>query len=266
MPGSDVRLDIVTNINSERNDLVGTFAPKNDVHSISDCSLDHPVLRTGHSNQLPLWLVALRILFRLRSTHRFLLFWIVLHLGLGFLSLGLSLLIKSLALSGFGYVIIFDAFGLFNILVSETLSSYHDFSGPSNAYPFGPKRFEVVFGFVNILYVLFAGVNLIKEGVEGLVLEKASNGSPLAPPFAGLGPLSGAVVLLCCLMTFVTAIAYRNHRQLSLLRFRKRTTTPVVDAYGSQTLNPFIISTLVFGALTVSLLFNVTFGYPCLSF
>ncbi|KAJ9068327.1 hypothetical protein DSO57_1029941 [Entomophthora muscae] len=222
--------------------------------------LDLPSLRSSHRDHIPLLQLALKILPRLRSNHRFLLLWIVLHLGLGFLALGLSLFIKSLALSGFGYIVIFDAFGLFNILVSETLSSFCDISDPSSAYPFGLKRFEVVFGLVNILYVLFAAVNLIKEGVEGLLLGEAPDPTPVAPPFAGFGPLSGAVVLLCCVMTFITAISYRNHWQLSLLRFRKQTSHPVVYAFWSQILNPFVLSTLVFGVLTVSLLFNATFG------
>lgn len=58
--------------------------------------IDLPSLRSSQKDHISLLQLALKIIPRLRSTHRFLLLWIVLHLGLGFLALGLSLFIKSL--------------------------------------------------------------------------------------------------------------------------------------------------------------------------
>ncbi|CAH1762713.1 3850_t:CDS:2 [Entrophospora sp. SA101] len=78
---------------------------------------------------------------------------------------------NGLALTGFAYLVIFDAMGIFTIFISTVLITYRSLREPTIKNPFGVQRYEILFGFINILYLLFVALYILKEGLEHLLLE-----------------------------------------------------------------------------------------------
>ncbi|KAF9166664.1 Endoplasmic reticulum zinc transporter [Actinomortierella ambigua] len=82
-------------------------------------------------------------------------------------------------------------------------------------YPFGVQRIEVLFGLSNAIFLLFIGMNMLKESLEHMMLEGDHHGAgdhhdatvriPLFWTILGLGA------------TLVGAIGYQNHKQFCLL-------------------------------------------------
>ncbi|KAG0254262.1 Endoplasmic reticulum zinc transporter [Actinomortierella ambigua] len=121
----------------------------------------------------------------------------------------------SLAISGLGYMLMFDAFGILNIFVSSVVHTDGRFKKSTVRYPFGVQRIEVLFGLSNAIFLLFIGMNMLKESLEHMMLEGDHHGAgdhhdatvriPLFWTILGLGA------------TLVGAIGYQNHKQFCLL-------------------------------------------------
>ncbi|PWN37184.1 uncharacterized protein FA14DRAFT_187312 [Meira miltonrushii] len=86
----------------------------------------------------------------------------------------------SLAMTGLGYLVVFDAFGVLNSVASEWLieqwrrekASVHA-HGHNKKFvkPYGPHRIETLLQFSQTIYLLFAAIYVCKESVEHALLE-----------------------------------------------------------------------------------------------
>jgi Cation efflux family len=86
----------------------------------------------------------------------------------------------SLAMTGLGYLVVFDAFGVLNSVASEWLieqwrrekASVHAHGHSKKfAKPYGPHRIETLLQFSQTIYLLFAAIYVCKESVEHALLE-----------------------------------------------------------------------------------------------
>ncbi|KAF8962656.1 Endoplasmic reticulum zinc transporter [Entomortierella lignicola] len=79
--------------------------------------------------------------------------------------------------------------------------------------PFGVQRFEILFGLFNAIFLLFIGMNMLKESLEHLMLEddhhSGDHGAVVRVPLfwtvIGLGA------------TLISSLGYQNHKQFCLL-------------------------------------------------
>ncbi|CAJ0754941.1 6720_t:CDS:2 [Entrophospora sp. SA101] len=110
------------------------------------------------------------------------------------------------ALTGFAYLVIFDAMGIFTIFISTVLITYRSLREPTIKNPFGVQRYEILFGFINILYLLFVALYILKEGLEHLLLETSEEHYDHNFVF----PLYWVILALG--VTLISAINYRNHK------------------------------------------------------
>ncbi|KAG0233235.1 Endoplasmic reticulum zinc transporter [Actinomortierella wolfii] len=78
-------------------------------------------------------------------------------------------------------------------------------------YPFGVQRIEVLFGLSNAIFLLFIGMNMLKESLEHLMLEGEHHGGD----HHGRIPLFWTIIGLGA--TLVGSIGYQNHEQFCLL-------------------------------------------------
>src|SRR6185312_1219389 len=103
-----------------------------------------------------------------------------------------------LALTGFAYLVIFDAFGVFTTFASTVLITYRSLRESSIKHPFGyellrchtlavnileltefllfsVQRYEVLLGFINTIYLIFVAMYVTKESLEHLLLESSED-------------------------------------------------------------------------------------------
>ncbi|CAJ0829413.1 20061_t:CDS:10, partial [Entrophospora sp. SA101] len=118
---------------------------------------------------------------------------------------------NGLALTGFAYLVIFDAMGIFTIFISTVLITYRSLREPTIKNPFGVQRYEILFGFINILYLLFVALYILKEGLEHLLLETSEEHYDHNFVF----PLYWVILALG--VTLISAINYRNHKGFLLI-------------------------------------------------
>ncbi|RIB23887.1 cation efflux family-domain-containing protein [Gigaspora rosea] len=148
------------------------------------------------------------VLSSLPLSKKSLLAWGVIHL-----SLGIALWVKGqwtnngLALTGFSYLVIFDAMGVFTTFISSVLKAYESLRLSSIRNPFGIQRFEVLFGFVNTLYLLFVALYMLKEGLEHFVLESNCEHSNI---HSHKIPILWVLLAMCA--TLISAIGCQNHK------------------------------------------------------
>ncbi|CAG8690152.1 28513_t:CDS:2 [Dentiscutata erythropus] len=133
--------------------------------------------------------------------------WGVIHL-----SLGIALWLKGqwnngLALTGFAYLVIFDAIGVFTTFISSVLTTYESLRLSSIRNPFGIQRFEILFGFVNTLYLFFVALYMLKEGLEHFILESNYEHSNL---HSHKIPILWVLLAMCA--TLISAIGCQNHK------------------------------------------------------
>jgi Co/Zn/Cd efflux system component len=80
----------------------------------------------------------------------------------------------SLSLTGLGYLVVFDAFGILNGVISEWLANDWKHQGREKQLirrPYGPHRVETVLQFSQTIFLLFASIYVCKESVEHALLE-----------------------------------------------------------------------------------------------
>ncbi|KAF9976557.1 Endoplasmic reticulum zinc transporter [Actinomortierella ambigua] len=141
--------------------------------------------------------------------------WMVIHAVVATFTWLSGLSHGSLAISGLGYMLMFDTFGILNIFVSSVVHTDGRFTKSTVRYPFGVQRIEVLAGLSNAIFLLFIGMNMLKESLEHLMLEGDHHGS---------GDHHGAIVrvplfwtILGLGATLVGAIGHQNHKQFCLL-------------------------------------------------
>ncbi|KAG0216339.1 Endoplasmic reticulum zinc transporter [Mortierella sp. NVP41] len=122
--------------------------------------------------------------------------------------------LSAIAIIGLSYMLLFDAFGVLNIFVSSVIHTDIKMKKSTVKHPFGVQRFEILFGLFNAIFLLFIGMNMLKESLEHLMLEDDHHG----------GGDHGAVVrvpifwtLVALGATLVSSLAYQNHKQFCLL-------------------------------------------------
>lgn len=106
----------------------------------------------------------------------------------------------SLSVTGLGYLVVFDSFGVLNDVLSDWISSARASSerergGPmtgtrySKAY--STHRVSTLLNFVQTIYLLFAAVYVCKESIEHALLEGGDEGAPATPAPAHVQEASG---------------------------------------------------------------------------
>lgn len=129
--------------------------------------------------------------------------------GLGATLWVMGQLRDSLALTGFGFLVVFDTLGLVN-----AICKYRTKSAPTEPLrrPFGMHRFESLLDFTLVLYLFFAGMYMCKENAEHALL---ASSAPHEEDRAGL-VLPLGVLVLALGMCFGTNVVLRNHERLGM--------------------------------------------------
>ncbi|CAB4431154.1 unnamed protein product [Rhizophagus irregularis] len=190
----------------------------------------------------------------LPSSQKTLFAWGTIHLFLG-----IFLWLKGqwgcgLALTGFAYLVIFDALGVFTTFISSVIATYRPLRESTIRNPFGVQRYEILFGFINALYLLFVALYMLKEGLEHFMLETSEEHVEGHSPDFPMG-----WVLLALGATLISAIYYRNHIRFSALL---RSASSVIgtrplnywqfnDGFTIVLTNLFTLSTLLCGSSVI---------------
>ena len=208
----------------------------------------------------------------------------VLHFVLGSALWVFGAVRDSLALVGFGYLVVFDTFGLLSTLATLTfdaawtqhvdaarmaqLGRERDGVGevPQPAdlrRPYGTRRIETLLFFSEMVYLLFAGMYMCKENVEHALL--AAN-LPHTEDREGV-VLPFWVLLLAVTACVFTNVGLRNHGNLAAAcgigarpraaehgRNKSVLAAPAIPAGALQDamLNPFSVTVLFFGAVLLA--------------
>lgn len=115
----------------------------------------------------------------LPASHRPLLLFGSLHFILGAILWTKGQSGDSLSLTGLGYLVVFDAFGILNGVASEWSNEVWKRQGELKRLketirkPYGPHRTETVLQFSQTIFLLFASIYVCKESVEHALLEGA---------------------------------------------------------------------------------------------
>ncbi|KAG0290307.1 Endoplasmic reticulum zinc transporter, partial [Linnemannia gamsii] len=139
--------------------------------------------------------------------------WILAHSTIAVFTWLSGMRSGSLSIIGLSYMLLFDAFGVLNIFVSSVIHTDIKMKRSTVKHPFGVQRFEILFGLFNAIFLLFIGMNMLKESLEHLMLEDDHHGGD-----------HGAVVrvpifwtLVALGATLTSSLAYQNHKQFCLL-------------------------------------------------
>lgn len=139
--------------------------------------------------------------------------WILVHSTIAIFTWLSGMRAGSLSIIGLSYMLLFDAFGILNIFVSSVIHTDNKMKKSTVKHPFGVQRFEILFGLFNAIFLLFIGMNMLKESLEHLMLEDDHHGGDY-----------GAVVrvpvfwtLVALGATLVSSLGYQNHKQFCLL-------------------------------------------------
>ena len=115
----------------------------------------------------------------------------------------------SLALTGFGFLLVFDTLGLVNAMCKYRTKSA---AAEPLRRPFGMHRFESLLDFTLVLYLFFAGMYMCKENAEHALL---ASSAPHEEDRAGL-VLPLGVLVLALGMCIGTNVVLRNHERLGM--------------------------------------------------
>ncbi|KAF9921970.1 Endoplasmic reticulum zinc transporter [Mortierella alpina] len=160
----------------------------------------------------------------------------------------------SLSIIGLSYMTLFDAFGVLNTFISSVIHSDRNMKTSTVKHPFGIQRFAILFGLFNAIFLLFIGMNMLKESLEHLMLEDDHHGGDhgavaQVPIFWTLVALGAALI---------STLGYQNHKQYCLLLNHTSQSSHGHSASSDvATLfrNPFSLTSLgcVIGALMVAM-------------
>lgn len=127
----------------------------------------------------------------------------------------------SLALTGLGYLIVFDAFGVLNSVIAEWITerwrTEHDSAFSSRKplrklrRPYGPHRIETLLQFSQTVYLLFAAIYVCKESFEHALLEGSEEHHEQDD--VGLTLPSGMLITATMACTF-SNVLLQNHAKL----------------------------------------------------
>ena len=197
----------------------------------------------------------------------------------------------SLAVTGFGYLVVFDAFGVLSEVGSEMaheswrkeLDQRYK-GGRSRGHtsieqirrPYGPHRFETILHFSQSIYLLFSAIYVLKESIEHALLEgseeheEASTGLSLpigllllatgACIFSNIVLKNHAKLVAACGISTAASTAQHQYsnghaRRGSVLTSPTTLAGPFLGLFA----NPFSLTVLFFAA---SLLFSAVFMPP----
>ncbi|KAI7821557.1 cation efflux family-domain-containing protein [Gamsiella multidivaricata] len=140
--------------------------------------------------------------------------WIMIHSTIAVMTWLSGMRAGSLSIIGLAYMMLFDAFGVFNIFLSSVVHTDTKLKRATVKHPFGVQRFEILFGLFNGIFLLFIGMNMLKESLEHLMLEDDHHGGNDHGPVVRV-PLFWTVIALGA--TLVSSLGYQNHNQFCLL-------------------------------------------------
>ncbi|KAF9214659.1 Endoplasmic reticulum zinc transporter [Podila verticillata] len=140
--------------------------------------------------------------------------WILLHSFIAVMTWVSGMGAGSLAITGLGYMLLFDAFGVLNIFISSVIHTDINMKKSTVKHPFGVQRFEILFGLFNAIFLLFIGMNMLKESLEHLMLEDDHHGGKDHGPAVRV-PLFWTFVALGA--TLISSLGYQNHKQFCAL-------------------------------------------------
>ncbi|KAI8348681.1 cation efflux protein [Mortierella sp. GBAus27b] len=149
--------------------------------------------------------------------------WVLLHSVIAFMTWLSGMGDGSLAVVGLGYMMLFDAFGVLNTFISSVIHTDMRMKRATVKHPFGIQRFEILFGLSNAIFLLFIGMNMLKESLEHLMLEDDHHGGNDRGGHQAAVRISVFWPLIGLGATLISALGYRNHSQFcQLLEPRSR--------------------------------------------
>ncbi|KAF9951659.1 Endoplasmic reticulum zinc transporter [Mortierella alpina] len=92
---------------------------------------------------------------------------------------------------GLSYMTLFDAFGVLNTFISSVIHTDRNMKKSTVKHPFGIQRFAILFGLFNAIFLLFIGMNMLKESLEHLMLADDHHGGD----HGALGCVVGALMV-----------------------------------------------------------------------
>ncbi|KAG0057626.1 Endoplasmic reticulum zinc transporter [Gryganskiella cystojenkinii] len=139
--------------------------------------------------------------------------WILAHSSIAVLTWLSGMRAGSLSIIGLSYMLLFDAFGVLNIFISSVIHTDIKMKKSTVKHPFGVQRFEILFGLFNAIFLLFIGMNMLKESLEHLMLEDDHHGGDHGAVVRV--PLFWTMIALGA--TLISSLGYQNHKQFCLL-------------------------------------------------
>ncbi|GJJ77007.1 hypothetical protein EMPS_09366 [Entomortierella parvispora] len=139
--------------------------------------------------------------------------WILVHSTIAVMTWLSGMRAGSLSIIGLSYMLLFDAFGVLNTFVSSVVHTDINLRRSTVKHPFGVQRFEILFGLFNAIFLLFIGMNMLKESLEHLMLEDDHHGGDHGAVVRV--PLFWTVIALAA--TLISSLGYQNHKQFCLL-------------------------------------------------
>ena len=134
----------------------------------------------------------------------------VVDFGLGAVLWVIGQVRDSLALVGFGFLLVFDTLGIINAILTERVQRSNSLQVLQR--PFGLRRFETLLDFTLVVYLLFAGIYMCKENAEHALL---ASSAPHEEDRAGVS-LPTVTLGLVWLVCFMTNAVLKNHQRISM--------------------------------------------------
>ncbi|EJU01449.1 hypothetical protein DACRYDRAFT_107999 [Dacryopinax primogenitus] len=185
---------------------------------------------------------------------------------------------ESLASTGLGYWVVFDAAGVY-LRVARSMTRYADPSQRTLRNPFGNLRIETVALFAQSVYLMFAAVYICKETVEHVILSSGGEqhhhhtGASDDDEFESLN-FPNLLILFSSSLIILSNFIYNNHSKLvdaigyrfpTLYNLIKSPDSPLDPLQTSGIVrflaNPFTLAPVAFGVLILltSMLFEPEF-------
>ncbi|PIL29101.1 transporter [Ganoderma sinense ZZ0214-1] len=198
---------------------ISPFPSQQSVYSLDDAAAVVSVAGNGHASQSKPRRRAKSPIGRIRAPQE--ISPVTIGVGLWQFVVGAWLWITgqqvgSLACTGLGYWVVFDAFG---VALGHVLPNYlaHSDRRAETRRPYGNARVETVMMFAQSVYLIFTSVYVCKETVEHLLLSSGEghhhhHGDEVSSVFGIEFPIRLLFITLISLLS--TAIFYNNHAKL----------------------------------------------------